>query len=102
MNDGWSHLERLKDAQGDAIAALASAALNAKRVATVIANAAGNLEVIVWELDYEGAVVRLGSKEGGATTRVAIAALSPRGCVTAARTEAGTLKLTFWEVDEDG
>src|SRR5262245_58142617 len=114
----WNCLERLGDAETDEIGALASVALGAKRIATAVRTAAGNLKVIVWEVQYDGIVKPLGSGEGGATTRVAIAALAdtdklviddastvtPHGhrFVTAARTEAGGMKLTVWDVDKDG
>lgn len=114
----WSHLQRLGDAEAGEIGALASASLGAKRIATAVRNATGNLEVIAWDLGYDGTVTRLGSAEGGSTTKVEIAALAdtdkleldpdgilkPHGhrFVTAARTEAGGLKVTVWDVDKDG
>jgi hypothetical protein len=101
-NEVWSHLERMGHADDGTVGALASTALGAKRIATAVQNAAGNLEVIAWAIRYNGTIKRLGSKEGGPTTRVAIGALSDKRFVTAARTEAGGLKLTVWDVDEDG
>ena len=100
--DVWSHLERLGDAEAGEISALASAPLGARRIATAVRNAAGNIKVIVWEVEFDGSIERLGSGEGGTTTRVAIAPLGNKRFVTAARTEAGTLKLTVWDVDEAG
>lgn len=98
----WSHLQRLGDAEAGEIGALASVALGARRIATVVRNAAGNIKIIVWEVEYDGSVKRLGSGEGGPTTQMAIAALGEQRLVTAARTEAGGLKLTVWDVDADG
>ena len=95
---GWSYLERMGQAEAGKIGALASTRLSARRIATVVRNAAGNLQVTVWELQYNGSVKRLGSAVGGPTSDMKIAGLAPGSFVTGARTEAGTLKLTTWVV----
>jgi hypothetical protein len=98
----WSHLVRLGDAEAGEIGALASTALGARRIVTVVRTAAGNIKVIVWQVEFDGSVQRLGSAEAGTTTRMAIASLGIKRFVTAARTEVGSLKLTVWDVDDAG
>jgi hypothetical protein len=83
-------------------AALASTAIGARRVATVVRTTTGIFKVIVWQVGFDGGVQLLDSAEGGLTTRVVIASLGIKRFVTAARTEAGGLKLTAWDVSDAG
>jgi hypothetical protein len=110
---GWSYLERM-GSNGDAgpIQGVASTPIGGNRIATAVRNAAGNLKVILWQVEYDGSVTRLGSEEGEPMerTRLAIGSLqrSPETkvtrarFVTAIRNKTGKLKLTVWTTREDG
>ncbi len=109
----WSYLERT-GSNGDAgpIQGVASTPIGGNRIATAVRNAAGNLKVILWQVEYDGSVTRLGSEEGEPMerTRLAIGSLqrSPETkvtrarFVTAIRNKTGKLKLTVWTTREDG
>jgi hypothetical protein len=109
---GWSHLERMGSLGGGFVTGVAATNIGGNRVVTAVRNEAGNLKLIVWQVEYDGSVTRLGSAEGEPMprTRLAIAPLQRppftdvrRGrFVTAIRLTTGLVKLTVWTVREDG
>jgi hypothetical protein len=109
---GWSLLERMGSLGDNFISGVAATHVGGNRVVTAVRNEAGNLKVIVWQVEYDGFVTRLGSEEGEAMprTRLAIAPLQRPPAtdvrrnrfVTAVRLTTGVVKLTVWTVREDG
>ena len=71
------------------------------RFATASRNAAGNLEVTVWEVDAGGGCDALDSETGEAATSVCLSALSATRIAASFRTAGGLLKNIVWDYDED-
>ena len=89
---------------GDAgpVTSVAAASLTPRRAATAVRTAAGNLRVIVWDIDEAGGVVRRGSGDAGAIQDAVIASLGPDRVVTAVRQGDGKLAVITWSVDSSG
>jgi hypothetical protein len=72
------------------------------RLVTSVRAGAGNLKVIVWDVDDAGAVKRRGDATDAAVNLVAASALSDHRLVTGVRDAGGNLKVIVWDVDSNG
>ena len=90
------------DASAGAVSKVAISSLQGDRVVTAVQDGAGNLKVIVWNVDAKSNIVRRGDASAGAISELAIAALGTNRAVTAVRDGVGNLKVIAWDVDTNG
>jgi Astacin (Peptidase family M12A) len=75
---------------------------NTNRLVTPVRDGAGNLKVIVWDVDDASAVKRRGDASEAAVSLVAACALTDHRLVTGVRDAGGNLKVIVWDVDGSG
>jgi hypothetical protein len=85
-----------------AIDEVAITSLTSTRAVTAASTAAGNLQLVSWEVDGDGHIDRQDDDGGGAATEVAIARTSFGDVVTAFRNGDGDLELISWNVTGAG
>jgi len=70
------------------------------RLFSTVRDADGNLKVIVWDVEKNGKVTRMGEATAGGVGAIAVGTYGPTAAVTFVRTSSGKLKLILWYVEE--
>lgn len=98
---------RVADASAGKISALAMTEGGTRRAVTAVRDEAGNLKIIVWDIQLANngtaSIVRLGQASAGAISALAISrAGNFNGVFTAVRDSANNLKVIPWKLSADG
>jgi len=102
VNNGGTALTRLGDSGNQAGAAtlIQLVAVSANRFVAACRDGSGNLKLIGWRLEANGALTRLADSgnQAGAVSEIALTRLSSSRVVSAVRAGDGSLKLISWSV----